>query len=77
MVEQYGALNAYGHLGFWGTCFFYIPELKTSIAVYILEKEKRKLYRDIIVQIIQIIQMQASFQENCSGLSYWLLQDIA
>ena len=56
MVEQYGALNAYGHLGFWGTCFFYIPELKTSIAVYILEKEKRKLYRDIIDQIIQIIE---------------------
>ncbi len=40
--------TSYSHGGFWGTNFLYLPELETSIAVYVLEKDEPQLvYGDI------------------------------
>lgn len=38
----------YGHEGFWGTYVGYFPELETSIAVYILERDKIQLSSQVI-----------------------------
>ncbi len=46
-------LTAYGHGGFWGTVVQYIPELNTSIAVYVLERDKRILRKDILEAIVK------------------------
>lgn len=45
---EYRAMKAYGHGGFWGTRVLYFPEINTSIAIYILERDQRKLTNDII-----------------------------
>jgi D-alanyl-D-alanine carboxypeptidase len=51
----YNGLLAYGHGGFWGTRVLYLPELKTSIAVYVLEKDKQGLINDIIEEMIGLL----------------------
>lgn len=51
----YNGLLAYGHGGFWGTRVVYLPELKTSIAVYVLEKDKGGLINEIIEEIIGLL----------------------
>lgn len=55
MSDEYGGLKAYGHGGFWGTYVYYFPDLNTSVSVYILEKDKRVLSRDIMDKIIGIL----------------------
>jgi D-alanyl-D-alanine carboxypeptidase len=37
----------YCHGGFWGTSVFYLPELETAIAVYILEKDEFHLISEV------------------------------
>jgi len=46
--NSYNGLTTYGHGGFWGTAVLYFPDLNTSISVYVLERDKRKLRKDII-----------------------------
>jgi hypothetical protein len=36
----------------------FIPELNTSIAVYVLERDKREMRKDIIKNMIEIIKMR-------------------
>jgi len=48
-------LKAFGHSGFWGTIVLYFPEIKTSLAVFVLEKDKSSLRHEIINQIIGIL----------------------
>ncbi len=55
MSEEYRGLVAYGHLGYWGTAFFHLPELNTSVSIFVLERSKRILREDIINQIIGIL----------------------
>ena len=55
MSEEYRGLMAYGHLGYWGTVFFHLPELNTSVSIFVLERSKRILREDIINQIIGIL----------------------
>jgi D-alanyl-D-alanine carboxypeptidase len=52
---EYHNLTAYGHSGFWGTIVLYFPEIETSVAVFILERDKRNLRQEIINQIIGIL----------------------
>lgn len=49
-------LNAYGHGGFWATTVQYIPKLKTSIAVFVLEKDHKKLRKDILEVLVKELQ---------------------
>ncbi len=53
---EYNGIKGFGHDGYWGTVAVYFPKLKTSIAVFVLEKEKSYLSRKIIEQIIDIIK---------------------
>lgn len=45
--------TTYGHGGFWGTTVLYFPELDVSIAVYVLERNERKLRRDILEALVK------------------------
>jgi len=47
-LYEYQGFTAYGHGGFWATQAVYFPELKTSIAVFVLEQDQGKLRDDII-----------------------------
>lgn len=49
---EYQGFAAYGHSGFWGTKILYFPRLKTSIAIFILEKDQSDITEDIINLII-------------------------
>jgi len=53
--SEYQGLKAYGHSGFWGTVVLYFPDLKTSIAVFVLERDKRRLRQEIIGRVIGIL----------------------
>ncbi len=52
---EYGGLTGFGHGGFWGTNVLWFPELNTSIAVYILEKDQRKLGRLIMTRCVDLL----------------------
>ncbi|PLX12638.1 MAG: hypothetical protein C0598_05635 [Marinilabiliales bacterium] len=56
-ISQYGfkGLTGYGHGGFWGTIVVYFPELKTSVAVCVLEKDKSGLKYEIVEKIVGLI----------------------
>ena len=47
--------QAYGHGGFWGTTVQYLPKLNTSIAVFVLERDKRILRTDVLEGIVKLI----------------------
>ena len=53
--NEFEGFKAYGHSGFWGTIGFFFPDLNTSISIYVLERDKRKLRSDIIDQIVLIL----------------------
>lgn len=42
------SFTAYGHGGFWGTHLKYIPELKLSVGVYVLERDAWPVYNQLI-----------------------------
>jgi len=52
---DYQGIKGFGHWGFWGTVVVYFPKLKTSIAVYVLEKDKEFLTRDILEQMVKLM----------------------
>ena len=47
--------KSYGHGGFWGTNVLYFPEIKTSIAVFVSERDNRGLRQEIPDRIIGIL----------------------
>jgi len=53
--DQYSGIEGYGHGGFWGTVVMYFPKLEASIAVYVLEKDKEFLTRDILEQMVKLM----------------------
>lgn len=53
MDSEIEGLQAYGHGGFWGTTVQYIPQLNTSISVFILERDERKLRKDVLESIVR------------------------
>lgn len=52
--DEYFGMPAYGHGGFWGTVVLYFPDLDTSIAVYVLERDERKLRRDVLEAMVKV-----------------------
>lgn len=52
---DYRGMRAYGHSGFWGTIGVYLPEIKTSIAVFVLDRDERGLRREIINQTLDVL----------------------
>ncbi|WP_084426826.1 serine hydrolase domain-containing protein [Aequorivita capsosiphonis] len=48
-VEGY---KSYGHGGFWGTVVLYFPEMDTSIAVFILERDERILRKNVLEALV-------------------------
>lgn len=52
--DDYFGMKSFGHGGFWGTVVLYFPELDTSIAVYVLERDERKLRRDVMEALVKI-----------------------
>jgi D-alanyl-D-alanine carboxypeptidase len=53
---------AYGHGGFWGTVVQYIPELNTSISVFVLERDHRILRAGILETMIQLLDSERKKQ---------------
>lgn len=50
--ERINGLTYYWHGGFWGTNFLYFPKLETSIAVYVLERDKSQLVYGTVPSIL-------------------------
>lgn len=55
-ISFYRIITGYYHGGFWGTDAMYIPDMNTTISVYILEKGKRDLNAEISYKILQLIK---------------------
>lgn len=55
-ISFYNTVTGYYHGGFWGTDSMYIPDMNTTISVYILEKGKRDLNAEISYKLLQIIK---------------------
>ena len=52
---QIMGFKSYGHGGFWGTLAVYLPELDSSIAVFISERDKRVLRQEVANRIIDLL----------------------
>lgn len=52
--DNYFGMSAFGHGGFWGTVVLYFPDLDTSIAVYVLERDQRRLRRDVLEALVKV-----------------------
>ncbi len=50
--------TAYGHHGFWATIVEYFPTLNTTITVFILENEQRKLQEEVLKSFITVLTQQ-------------------
>lgn len=59
---EIGGYKAYGHHGFWATIVQYFPTLDTTITVFILENEQRKLQAEILERFISILTQQKNVQ---------------
>lgn len=46
-------LTAYGHGGFWGTHLKYIPAIKLSVGVYVLERDAWPVYNVLIEELVK------------------------
>ena len=53
--DEYNGIKGFGHGGFWGTVVMYFPKLKTSIAVFVLEKDKEFLTREILEKMVKLM----------------------
>ncbi len=47
--------SAWGHGGFWGTVVQYVPDLNASISVFVLERDKRILRKEILESAVKIL----------------------
>ena len=54
--DYYYGLNAFGHGGFWSTVVMYFPSLDASVSVYILERDKRMLRRNVLDGMAKILK---------------------
>ena len=58
-LGEVNGYTSYGHGGFWGTVVLYFPQLDTSIAVYILERDKGKLRKDVLEALVfELVQKE-------------------
>ena len=57
-LGQVKGFKSYGHGGFWGTVVLYFPKLDASISVFVLERDKRKLRKDILQALVTELSSQ-------------------
>lgn len=62
--DHYHGMNAYGHGGFWGTVMLYFPTINTAVSVYILERDKRGLRRDVLETVSAIMLEEHRQRQN-------------
>ncbi len=60
--SEYLGYEAYGHSGYWRTIALYFPGLETSIAVFVLERDKRGLRQEIVDQVLEAIIENTALQ---------------
>jgi len=48
--------QGYGHSGFWGTIAIYFPDLHSSMAIYILEKNAQDIRNGMLERFVEIIK---------------------
>lgn len=53
--DQYHGMNGYGHGGFWGTVMLYFPTINAAVSVYILNRDKGALRRNVMEAITKIL----------------------
>ncbi|WP_299120401.1 serine hydrolase domain-containing protein [uncultured Winogradskyella sp.] len=53
---DFDGVKGYGHGGFWGTAVNYFPELNTSIAVFVLDRDQRKLRVNLNYAFINVLK---------------------
>ncbi len=53
--DTYHGMKAYGHGGFWGTVMMHFPSINTSISVYILDRDARRLRRDVLGAVSKVV----------------------
>lgn len=51
-IGNVNGFTSYGHGGFWGTVVLYFPEMDTSIAVFVLERDERILRKNILEELV-------------------------
>lgn len=56
--DNYFGMKSFGHGGFRGTVVLYFPDLDASIAVYVLERDKRILRRDVLEAMVQVLTVE-------------------
>lgn len=74
--DTYHDMNAFGHGGFWGTQVLYFPTLKASISVYILDKDKGNLRRDVLHHISKSLQTEVLKTKNHNAKIKTYLENI-
>ncbi len=55
-ISFFGKTKAYYHGGWWGTDVMHLPKYNTTISVFTLNKEKRKINAQISMQIINMLK---------------------
>lgn len=50
--EDVQGLEGFGHGGFWGTTVNYFPALNASVSIYILERDKRGIRKEVMEKIV-------------------------
>jgi len=53
--SEINGYKTYGHGGFWGTGVQYFPELNTSISVFVLNRDQRRLRKVILEELVKKI----------------------
>lgn len=53
--DNHHNMNTFGHGGFWGTVMMHFPTINTTISVYILDRDKRILRRDVLEATAKIM----------------------
>ena len=53
-IDVHG-IKGYGHGGFWGTSVNYFPELNASVAIFVLDRDKRAIRKSLNNSIIKTL----------------------
>ncbi|MBL4745668.1 MAG: serine hydrolase [Flavobacteriaceae bacterium] len=67
---EISGLKSYGHEGFWGTTVAYIPQLDTSISVFILDRDQKHLKKIILETLVKELSKKHLSVANVSLLKH-------
>ena len=57
--SKIAGMTAYGHGGFWGTVAKHIPEINTTVAIFVLERDKRGINPELLEVFTREVQKLA------------------